>query len=210
MKLIGFDNNYFPLADGAAEIDGASPALLTFPDSCLIHAGKPAFVPPLGEPNTVWLSAAVRICRLGKCIDRTFASRYFDAVCIGANIRAEGLLQKLRAASLPWDAATCFDGSIAVGRFTAPDAPDSPMRGFTATCGSESFCWAPDAMHRSAAEIVALASEFRTLKTGDIIFLGFARAFTSSIGSTITVHAGTPAQPEADLCAEPLLRLPIR
>ena len=197
MKLIGFDSNY-----GSAS-DTPQPVLLTFPDSCLIHAGKPAFLPPLGAPDSVWISAAVRICRLGKCIDESFASRYFDAACVGASIRAEGLLAQLQEKGLPWDAATCFDGSIAVGRFTPVDAADSPLRGFQVRVGDEVVEWDPELLHHGVAQAVSIASEFRTLKMGDIVFVGFKRACAAEIGSIITAF---PRHGEA----EQLLRLPIR
>lgn len=197
MKLIGFDFNY------GLETGDKSPVLLTFPDSCLIHAGKPAFIPDLGGPDALWISAAVRICRLGKCIDESFACRYYDAACVGANIRAEGLLRQLSAEGLSWDAATCFDGSIAVGRFIPVEAAESPLKGFTVGYGDSEVHWNPDLLRAGADRAVSFASEFRTLKTGDIVFIGFMRAFEVEVGSVITAYSALSGD-------EPLLRLPIR
>lgn len=178
MKLIGFVNNYGDCAE--------SSALITFPDSCLINQGKPLFLPDFDPEFRLMPSLAVRICRLGKCIAPKFAYRYYDSFAVGFNVCGMQTLRLLRAKGLPWDAATCFDGSIITGEFFPIERMTDS---FTVNIGDISVVYHKEKLGLSIDNVVAEASEFRTLKNGDIIFAGFACGPVVAIGDSVLAQA---------------------
>lgn len=150
------------------------PVIYLKPDSALLKGSKPFFIPDnLGEIRYC-AELVVRICRLGKSIPTRFAHRYYDAVTVGVNFIASDLLKKLRTNGLPWDKATGFDASAALGEWVSKEkfynvqaihfhlnVNDAVSQ---ESCSSD--------MGYTVDELISSISMYDTLKTGDLLYTG--------------------------------------
>ncbi|MCI6823501.1 MAG: fumarylacetoacetate hydrolase family protein [Bacteroidales bacterium] len=193
MKIFSIINNY-PKGNKTAENALSvlrQPSFITLPDTTLTTSNRPFFIPDIAEPCTVTVQLAVRIGRLGRCIAPRFAYRYRDAATVCAVFVAQGLLQELQSAGLPWDAACAFDGCVAVGRFS----PLLESGLDNAVCSLDidgktvqSF----DALAAIAGvdDLIAQVSRCCTLRQGDILLTDspFTGQTTASIGTRLTAR----------------------
>lgn len=147
----------FKKSGDAPRAPGAEPrfAVAEKPESALIRAGQPFFVPDWAATFEAETMLAVRIDRLGRHIAPCFASRYYTQATAALSFSARDLLERLRESGQPWDLALGFDQSVALGRFG--DAP-----AVIARAGDR--CRPSD-----VDEGVALCSRFYTLKSGDLL-----------------------------------------
>lgn len=176
MKIIGFISEA-----------GVKPACISFPDSCLIHNGKPLFIPDFDSDFRLFPSVAVKITKVGKCIALRYAYRYYDEAAPVINVRAFGVLKELRQKGLPWTQAISFDGSIILGDFLHTDSALRPLSGISIQCGEELARWNPDHSF-SVDEAISAASQFRTLKTGDLIICPFSsESLNGKIGTSVEI-----------------------
>ena len=93
---------------------------------------------------------------------------------VGVGFTARDVLERLRAGGMPWDLATGFDGSAAIGQWVDK----------AAFLDVASLCFRLDVNGKTAQEgytgdmlcpidgLIAYISRFFTLKTGDMIFTG--------------------------------------
>ncbi|MBD3724253.1 MAG: fumarylacetoacetate hydrolase family protein, partial [Flavobacteriaceae bacterium] len=116
----------------------------------------------------------VKINKVGKYIDAKFAHKYYDEIGLGIDFTARDLQSKLKEKGLPWEKAKAFDGSAIIGDFLPKNSFSSleninfdlKSNGVVVQQGNTSLMlWKID-------ELIAYASQFFTLKTGDIIFTG--------------------------------------
>ena len=150
------------------------PVIFSKPESAVIRENKPFFVPDFAERFDYETELVVRINRLGKNIPERFAYRYYDEVTLGIDFTARDLQARLRKDGLPWEICKAFDGSAAVGEFIPkaelPNIQDIhfhlDIEGKTVQQGHTA-----DMIH-SVDRIIAYASQYFTLKTGDLIFTG--------------------------------------
>lgn len=143
--------------------EDASSALASFviaeqPESALIRAGQPFFVPDWDGNFEAEVMFVIRIDRLGRCIAPRFASRYYSEVALGVNFTARDTLDKLKAEAQPWDAAVGFDQSVAVGRFQKVE-------------NLSAIAPPPETLHRG----IAACSLRYTLKSGDLLMFSLGR-----------------------------------
>ena len=91
-------------------------AVLTLPDTALLIAKRPFFIPDFAAVCDASLCVAVRIVRLGRSIHRQFAHRYYLAsqAAPAVHFIARDYLERLQGQSLPWDMAVGFDDAVAV------------------------------------------------------------------------------------------------
>lgn len=137
-------------------------------DSSLLNNRKPFFQPDWSEDMRAAHCIAIRICRLGKHIAPRFASRYYDALALGLDFRAEDWMNRNIAR------ATAFDYSLSVGNWIEPD--NFPKQ------------WMPSELPIDQA--IAEASNVVTLRTGDIVFVDIQEAQCVHRDETIQVTAG--------------------
>lgn len=130
------------------------------PESALIRAGQPFFVPDWDAHFEAEVMFTIRIHRLGRYIAPQFAARYFSEATLGVNFVARDKLDALSAKGLPWDLATGFDQSAAVGSFY----PIEHLLG-------EENLISTDVIH----EGIATCSRYYTLKSGDLLMFGLGR-----------------------------------
>lgn len=142
------------------------PALMA--DSAWRPDRRPLFVPETG-PLTCSIRPAVRIDRLGKCIDRRFAERYIGAATLVSYLSGGEL--------------TDYSDDVLVhGRWIDVDN----LHGVAST-------FAPDLDF--AADALVRISAIATFKTGDVIILPTElESFVPEIGGRVS-YAADPADP---------------
>jgi len=153
----------------------SEPVIFMKSDASLLKDGKPFYIPDFSSDMQYEAEIVVKINRLGKCINRKFAYRYYDEITVGIDMTARDLQRKLREAGLPWEISKSFDYSAVIGKFvsiekekwninTIPfrlDIDDKTVQqGNTAD------------MIFKTDEIIEYVSRFITLKMGDLIFTG--------------------------------------
>lgn len=158
MKIVAFQSN--SKADEAAALREA----YIMPDSALLQQGKPFFTPRFAERYEAYPQLALRIDRLGKTIAERFASRYIGAVAPALAVRAVEMR--------PEGLNGAFDGAAIVGQFIPVDEWRlSPAVSFS--IDDRRLCdIAESDLGCSFERLVSFASNYFTLKMGDIIFTG--------------------------------------
>lgn len=174
MKIICVGRNY---ADHARELGNAipeAPVLFMKARNALLQPGQAFYYPEFSKDIHYEAELVFRICKNGKHIAEKFAHRYYDQCSIGIDFTARDLQQQQKAKGLPWEIAKAFDGSAAVGTFIPIPTDKNPQElrfelhknGVTVQQGLAS-----DMLH-TVNQIIAYASTFFSLNTGDLLFTG--------------------------------------
>lgn len=174
MKIICIGRNY---REHALELNNpvpAQPVIFLKPDTALLRNNQTFYLPPaLGEIHYE-AEIILRICKKGKSISPRFASRYFDSIGLGIDFTARDLQQTLKEKGLPWELSKAFDGSAAISEFI-------PLSTFPNHMNFSFRLEINDVMVQEGhsrdlifpfAEIISFASQYFSLKTGDLFFTG--------------------------------------
>lgn len=174
MKLICIGRNY---AKHIAELDNEKPeypVVFLKPDSAILLKQHPFVIPEFTENVHYEVEVLVKIKKLGKYIDKKFASSYYDEIGLGIDFTARDLQKKLKEKGLPWEKSKAFDGSAVIGKWLSKEALGSvnaipfslEKNGTIVQDGNtQSMLWKID-------ELISYVSQYFTLKIGDIIFTG--------------------------------------
>ena len=174
MKIICIGRNY---VDHIAELQNerpAEPVIFLKPDTALLQKQFPFIIPEFSNNVHHEIEVVVKINKVGKYIEPKFAYKYYDEITVGIDFTARDVQDALKSKSLPWEKAKAFDGSAVVGDFVSKSDFESLAdinfelinNGVTVQKGSTAqMMWNID-------ELVAEASKYFTLKTGDVIFTG--------------------------------------
>jgi len=153
----------------------SEPTIFMKSDASLLKDGKPFYIPDFSSDMQYETEIVVKINRLGKSINRKFASRYYDEITVGIDMTARDLQQKLKKDGLPWEISKSFDNSAVIGKFVSLKEEgwsinEIPFRldidGKTVQQGNTAN------MIFKVDEIIEYISKFITLKMGDLIFTG--------------------------------------
>lgn len=173
MKIIAIGWNY-QAHNAEMKREVTEPTVFMKPDSALLKANKPFFIPDFTDNIEYEAEIVIKIDRLGKHIAERFAHRYYSEVTIGVDFTARQLQQQLRNAGSPWEMAKAFDNSAAIGEFIPVSQFDNinalnfglDLNGTRVQSGNTAD------MIYSIDKIIAYVSRFFTLKIGDLIFTG--------------------------------------
>ena len=157
--------------------DPLLPNMAALPDSVGLPSGRPVFLPdrvmhPVSgckpeadiEPMLAMPMFAVKVCRLGKCIDRKFAHRYWESVAPALQFLPLSAIDDIRN-GLPVKSMTlCFDASVVTGEYVGKQAAS-----FRFLAGDHHIDASLGQQRADAA--INLFSQENTLKTGDVILL---------------------------------------
>lgn len=174
MKFICIGRNY---SEHAKELNNAiptEPVIFFKPDTALLVGRQPFFYPEFSKDIHFECEVLVRINRLGKNIQKKFASRYYDEIALGIDFTARDLQNELKAKGLPWEKAKGFDGSAVVGNFVSLSSLKNKNNiEFQLLKNGEivQHGFSKD-MIFDIDTIIEYVSQFVTLKIGDIIFTG--------------------------------------
>jgi len=174
MKIVAVGMNYLPHIQELNSEIPEEPVLFIKPDSALCPDKQPFFLPDFSREIHYEVELVVKISRLGKNIAEKFAHRYYDEITLGLDLTARDLQSNLRARGLPWEISKGFDQSAVVGHFIPKNRFENiqqlhfrlDLNGKTVQQGSTAE------MLFGVDRIIAYASRFFTLKTGDLFFTG--------------------------------------
>lgn len=181
MKIIALRYNH----DGGSGC--GQPQVRLMADSSVLTSGKPFFIPDFAQGFTVSATLALRVCRLGKCIARRFAHRYYDAAAAAAVVSARGLTPPVGPDSA---LATAFDGALWLGDFKPLGQLDGTAVAMELAGTRQAACQCAEPP-MTPDEVIELVSRYFTLKMGDIILMGnLSPDEPIAIGDTLTATVG--------------------
>lgn len=184
MKILAFWNNI----EGTSPVIGR-PATVWLSDSCLLREGRPFYVPDFDKDIKLFPSAAIRIDKVGKGIQPRFADRYWTHISPWLNARACTLARQLIENGLPVDAAVAFDCSLISAPFFELTPAEAATFCFEIRVNDNAVCtWSCEQLRLTIQQAIAHISYNTTLKTGDIILLGFpGEGVAVSAGDELTI-----------------------
>jgi len=153
----------------------SEPTIFMKSDASLLKDGKPFFIPDFSSDMQYETEIVVKINRLGKGINRRFASRYYDEVTVGIDMTARDLQRKLRKDSLPWELSKAFDYSAVTGKFVSLEKEGwnvNAMQFRLDVDGKSVQRGNTEDMIFKIDEIIEYVSRFITLRMGDLVFTG--------------------------------------
>ena len=175
MKIIGVGWNY---PKHNAELQAARPehpVIFSKPDSALLYHNKPFYIPDFTQEVDYETELVVRINRLGKGIQRKFAHRYYAEVGLGVDFTARDLQRRLRSEGGPWELCKAFDNSAVISEFVAlaDIGKDIQDLHFHLLLNGEKVQegYTGDMLF-GVDEIIEFASEYFTLRMGDLFYTG--------------------------------------
>jgi len=174
MKIICIGRNY---VDHIRELNNAIPSSPVFflkPDTALLIRNRPFYYPPFSDQIHYEAELALKICKVGKNIQKQFAHTYYDEIGIGLDMTARDIQDAAKQKGLPWAIAKGFDQSAPIGRFIPKSVfPDMKnirfhldLNGTTVQNGNSGL------MIYDFEDIIVHISRYMTLRTGDYIFTG--------------------------------------
>lgn len=174
MKIICIGRNYASHIEELKNERPDEPVIFLKPDTAVVQKQFPFVIPEFSNDVHHEVEILVKINKVGKYIDAKFAHKYYDEIGLGIDFTARDVQAKLKEKGLPWEKAKAFDGSAVIGDFI----PKSELASldninFELTNNDEvvqkgntqNMLWKID-------ELVAYASQYFTLRTGDVIFTG--------------------------------------
>ncbi|MEI7896076.1 MAG: fumarylacetoacetate hydrolase family protein [bacterium] len=174
MKIICIGRNY---VDHIRELNNAIPSSPVFflkPDTALVIRNRPFYYPPFSKAIHYEAELVLKVCKVGKNIQKKFANTYYDEIGIGLDMTARDLQDAAKEKGLPWAIAKGFDQSAPIGKFLPKDMFGDlknigfrlDMNGTTVQKGNSGL------MIYDFDDIIAYISTFMTIRTGDYIFTG--------------------------------------
>lgn len=152
------------------------PVIFIKSDSAILHDDKNRFfIPDFSSDIHYEAELVVRIDKMGKNIGERFAYRYYNEMTIGLDMTARDIQLQLKSRGLPWELSKSFDNSAILGTFIPKSkfGKDISELKFSLRKNEETVQSADTSqMIHSVDKIIAYASRFFTLKTGDLIFTG--------------------------------------
>ncbi len=174
MKIICVGRNYTKHIDELQNEKPTEPVLFCKPDSAVLPKNHPFYIPEFSDEIHYEVEILVKINRLGKHIDTSFANRYYNEIGLGIDFTARDLQDKLKDKGLPWEKAKAFDNSAVISKFV-------PVEQYKNINNIHFSLYKNDILVQEATtsqmlwkidELIAYISTFMTLKIGDIIFTG--------------------------------------
>ena len=174
VKLVSIWRNYSEHAKELKNEIPDKPVVFLKPQTALLKDNKPFYYPEWTKDLHYETELVLKVCKQGKYIDEKFAQKYFDEVTVGIDFTARDLQSQQKAKGLPWEIAKAFDNSAVIGEFRKV-VGDNTNNGFSFSMnlnGVEVQKGNTNDMMFTFEKIIAYASQFFTLQTGDLIFTG--------------------------------------
>ena len=174
MKIICIGRNY---VDHAKELNNPipqEPVLFLKPETALLPTKNHFIYPSFSKDVHYEVEIVLKINRLGKHVEEKFAPKYFNEIGIGVDFTARDLQNRCKEKGLPWEKAKAFDGSAPTSKFININQYKNinnldfsiSVNGKTKQKGNTKD------MLFNFNQIVSYASNYFTLKIGDLIFTG--------------------------------------
>ena len=162
------------------------PYLTLRPDNAVLRNNDDFYLPHISNDIVCGCGIVVRITRLAKCIAPKFSSRCYDSITTGVTFVARDIMNQAIAESRPCDEAYAFDRSTAIGVDWIE--PANIGEGIlTMTIGEKTATYSLVDFSKTIDECVSIASQYLTLKTGDLLFIATPINTQVSVGENISV-----------------------
>ena len=162
------------------------------PDSALLLKNRPLFCPDHAQTLHAKIALVVKINRLGKHIQEKFAPTYYNEIGVAINFYNKNCLDTLTQEGLPWERATCFDGSFALSEFMKiPENANLSETSFSKN-NNETQPFKIESTLQKIPHLISELSTFMTLKIGDYIAfeLGEPTSAPLVINDVLRVYLG--------------------
>ncbi|MDR1846845.1 MAG: fumarylacetoacetate hydrolase family protein [Bacteroidales bacterium] len=172
MKIICVENNYREHIQGLKHYFPNFPSFFFKPDTALTTDNY-FYLPDFAQRFECKCELVIKIDKVGKCIDRKFAHKYYSQVALGMNFTAEneGTDQNLSSAVLK-----AFDYSALISHNFVPIADvEREIQNidfYIMKNGVRIWNANTSLMIFPVNDLISHISQYITLKTGDLIFTG--------------------------------------
>ena len=173
MKIICVGKNYLKHIDELNSSKEDEPVIFLKPDTSIIQKNQPFFIPEFSNEIHYEIEIILKFNRLGKHIESKFSNKYFNQISLGIDFTARDFQNKFKDRGLPWDISKGFDNSALIGDWKSIKTYDLDNINFrlekngkiVQQSNSKNMIWKID-------ELIAYASQYFTIKIGDIMFTG--------------------------------------
>ena len=174
MKIICIGRNYANHAIELGNTITSEPVFFLKPDTAISPKGHPFFIPDFSRNVHYEVELVIKINRLGKHIQESFAHKYYQEIGLGIDFTARDVQEEVKAKGLPWEKAKGFDGSAIISRsFIPKEELDLNNIDFTLEKNGDTVQVGNSKdMLFNFDKIIAYISQFYTLKIGDLIYTG--------------------------------------
>lgn len=173
MKIICIARNY---AEHAKELNNEIPENPVFflkPDTSLLSPRRDFYIPAFSSEIHYEAEVVLKISKAGKYIRKEFAGDYFQEITLGIDFTARDIQSKLKSNGHPWEIAKGFDGSAIAGIFY--DKKEFDLNHLNFKLEKNKTIVQNGNTHDMVFDFAAIlseASQYFTLKKGDLIFTG--------------------------------------
>ncbi|MDR2292421.1 MAG: fumarylacetoacetate hydrolase family protein [Prevotellaceae bacterium] len=171
MKIFVVENNFSDMTQNIIK-----PVFSMRPETSLLRNNQNFFFPEFTKNIACGVSVFVRLSRIGRCIYKKFAKRYYEEVGIAICFTAIDILQNLQAEHQPADVARCFDFSLSVSPKTVliNEINRNNIDVQLNINGEISQKYNTSQLHFDIDEIISSISQYISFKIGDIILIGLS------------------------------------
>ncbi len=174
MKIICLARNYVAHARELNNPLPEKPLFFMKHENCIVRGNKPFYYPDFSSDIHHEVELVLKICKVGKNIEKKYAYRYYNEIGLGIDFTARDLQAEAREKGAPWEIAKSFDNSAPLSEFLllaeVGDIKGITFRldvnGKTVQTGDSGLMIFPVDVQ------IAYISKFITLKTGDLLFTG--------------------------------------
>lgn len=174
MKIIAIGRNYAAHAQELNNPVPENPVIFLKPDTAILKDNKDFYFPDFSQDVHYEIEIILRICKEGKHVNPKFASSYYDAVGLGVDFTARDIQSQHKLKGLPWELAKAFDHSAPISNLIAKtEFPDLYNIDFSLK-KNQVIVQKGNTKNLlfSFESIITFASQYITLRKGDLIFTG--------------------------------------
>lgn len=173
MKIICIARNYVEHAKELNNEIPENPVFFLKPDTALLQKNRDFYIPEFTQDLHYEAEIVLKISKAGKYIQTEFAQNYFQEISLGIDFTARDLQNQLKKKGHPWEIAKAFDNSAVIGDFFDKNEFDLNNLNFRLDKNEETVQHGnTQQMIHDFSRIIAEASKYFTLKTGDLIMTG--------------------------------------
>lgn len=173
MKIICIARNYIEHAKELNNEIPENPVFFLKPDTALLQKNRDFYIPEFTQDLHYEAEIVLKISKAGKYIQTEFAQNYFQEISLGIDFTARDLQNQLKKKGHPWEIAKAFDNSAVIGDFFDKNEFDLNNLNFRLDKNEETVQHGnTQQMIHDFSKIIAEASKYFTLKTGDLIMTG--------------------------------------
>ncbi len=173
MKIICIGRNYSEHAKELGNEIPEKPVIFIKPDTAVLKKDTDFYIPEFSKDVHYELEVAVKISKGGKYIQKENAHKHYEEIGLGIDFTARDLQSELKAKGLPWELSKAFDGSAVISDFFPKADFDLKDLNFSLQLNQNLVQSGNTSdMIFSIDDIIAFASQYFTLRVGDLIFTG--------------------------------------